>query len=225
MQAIRKRTSNRVVGIFLLIMLAILAGPNVLPRLVSNMLPFVDEGAPCSRLRVAEDRDRHQSWIGRLATQEESPITVEVSPGLIPTVATETLEIKIIVTNNTVGTIPLVFPGEVLVNNPSINGIGVVFGNAAIQQAAPAAGLVPDSNVRLLTPQQRCVERVRILGSQLGSFGIGPGTPVRAYYRNTAQGVITPTANSIFTDQGLWIGVAASAPIALEQAPFQATAQ
>lgn len=225
MDAIRRRTSNRVVGIFLLIILAILAGPNVLPRLVSNVLPFVDEGAPCSRLRVAEDRDRHQSWIGRLATEGEDPITVEISPGLLPTTATGTLDIKIIVTNNTVGTIPLVFPGDILVNNPSVNGLGVVFGNSAIQQALPEAGLIPDSNIRLLTPQQRCVERVSILGSQLGTFGIGPGTPVRAYYRNTAQGVVNTSESSIFNDQGLWVGVAASDPIALEQEVFQATGQ
>ena len=46
---------NAVAGLFLLILLLVLAGPSAFPRLVENV-EFADEGVPCRWLRQGEDR-------------------------------------------------------------------------------------------------------------------------------------------------------------------------
>lgn len=217
----RLRTSNTLVGIFLLMILAFLSGPDRLPRLISTLIPFIDEGVPCSNLRVTSDRDRHQSIIGRIASSRTAPITLWVDPDDIPNDPSATMVIRVIVTNESIGTIPIVFPGDVLINNTSVSGLGIVFNNQPIQPVAPQAGLVPDSNIRLLLPRQRCVERINIPVAALAQLGVTEGSRVTAFYRNTTSGTLAGQPGAIFPDQGLWIGLQTSPTVTLRRAPVE----
>lgn len=209
--------NNAIIGLFLLVFLAIFAGPNAFPRLASSFAPFIDEGVPCSRLREGDDRTMHQSLIGREASSEDEPISVRISASDIPQNPQETFTIKVIVVNESVGTIPIVYPGDLLVNTANVNGIGIVFNNATIPPAASQPGLIPDSNIRLLMPRQRCVERYTATVSQLAALGVGPTSTVRAFYRNSTNGISDQTggSNVIFNNQGLWVGVAQSELVSL----------
>ena len=53
--------------------MTVFVAPDVLPQLVSNSIPFIDEGLPCTLVMNAEDRSQHQSLIGRSATD---PLTI-----------------------------------------------------------------------------------------------------------------------------------------------------
>ena len=64
----RSNNPNLFVGLILLLLLAVFAGPSTLPRLLSNINPQFYAGVPCSWLRTAEDRAFHQSLLGRAAT-------------------------------------------------------------------------------------------------------------------------------------------------------------
>ncbi len=215
-----RNNSSSIVLIVILLTLATFAGPNALPRLLSNFIPFVDEGPPCERLRSAENRDQHQSYLGRLANQEGEPLSVRIDADDIPNELDGELVIRIIVTNESIGTVPIVYPGDIIVNNTALNGIGLVFNSLAIEATSPQAGLIPDSNIKLLAPRQRCVEHYSIPVADLANRGIGPNSTVQAYYRNTTPGSIAVDEDSVFSDQGLWVGVAASNVVALRTAPI-----
>jgi hypothetical protein len=126
--------------------------------------------------------------------------------------------VRIIVINETIGTVPIIFPGAVLVgDNPALSGIGLVF-NSAAPVASPGAGvggLIPESNIRLLGPRQRCVERWSIPVTQLVSVGVTANSTVKAYYRNNSAGA---TGGPIFNDTGLWVGTVESASVPLRVA-------
>lgn len=215
-------TSNTVFGVILLVMLLVFVGPDVLPRLVSRTFAFVDEGAPCTRLRTASDRGLHQSWIGRSA---RDPIDMGIQVEPLPTDPTGTWIVRIIIVNNTVGTVPIVFDeNQVLPVDDNTSGVGLIFNppaNINLGTIRPAgASTFSNDNIRLLGPRQRCVHRVEIPANQLG--GIQPGvTTVRSYYRITTPGAVFTTATNIFPDQGLALltdGVEFSEPVTIPPA-------
>lgn len=216
---------NTLVGLFLLMVLAIFAGPNALPRLIGDAVPgLFDQIVACSRLRLANDRARHQSLIARTVSAQTSPISVQVDPDDIPSAITPdaVLTIRIIVINETIGTVPLVFPGQVIVgDNPALSGLGVIFNPVGTVQgpAAPQGGLIPDSNIRLLGPRQRCVERITFTPAQFAQAGITATSRVKAYYRNISNGQVAGGPGSIFSDAGLWVGAVESATVDLRVAP------
>lgn len=216
---------NTLIGLFLLLVLAIFAGPNAIPRILNDALPGVfDQLVSCGRLRQPEDRGSHQSLIARIVSSQETPLSVEVDPDDIPSATTPdgVFTIRIILINETIGTVPIVYPGGLVIgDNPAVSGLGLVFNStAAVTRPAASPGLVPESNIRLLGPRQRCVERLTIPVTQLGTQGITANSTVKAYYRNNSPGNST---GPIFPDMGLWVGAVDSDVVALRVAP--ATAQ
>lgn len=216
---------NTMIGLFLLLVLAIFAGPNAIPRILNDALPgLFDQLVSCGRLRQPDNRGAHQSLIARIVSSQEIPISVEVDPDDIPSANTPDgmFTIRILVINETIGTIPIIFPGAVLQpgDNPALSGVGLVF-NSTAPVARPAAipALVPESNIRLLGPRQRCVERWSIPVTQLGTQGITANSTVKAFYRNNSPG---NASGPIYSDMGLWVGAVDSDVVALRVAPAAA---
>ncbi len=198
-------TSNTVFGVILLVMLLVFVGPDVLPRLVSRTFAFIDEGAPCTRLRTASDRGLHQSLIGRRSS-DALELDVQVEP--LPNDGTPWV-IRIIIVNNTIGTVPIVFSeNQILTVDDGNSGVGLIFNPPANINLGtirpPGASTFSNDNIRLLGPRQRCVHRVEIPAAQLGGI-IGGQSTVQSYYRITTPGAVLTTATAIFPDQGLAI--------------------
>ena len=197
---------NQLVGIFLLILLSVIMGPNILPRVVSSVSPVIDEAIPCSWLRVAEDLANHQSLIGR-ATQ--NAINVDVRVGSVPFDASGSLAVEIIVVNRSLGTVPLIYnPTQVDIGDFGTSGLGVVFdpGNLMARNTGRPSNTFAEQNIRLLGPRQRCIHRLDIPFNQLDQAIASGAVQARAYYRVTSPGTII-SANAgptpIYNDQGL----------------------
>jgi hypothetical protein len=197
-------SSNTVIGIILLFMLFVFVGPDVLPTLLSRTFPFLDEGVPCSRLQTANDRGNHQSLIGR---NTSNPFTMRVVVPPVPANPEATWNIQIIIQNNTIGTVPFVFDNQARIGIggvPDSSGIGLVFSPNVVYQAGQfasnaGAATIPESNIRVLGPRQRCAYRVQI---PRNAIVVPAGATVRSYYRINTAGQITSGA-TIFQDQGL----------------------
>lgn len=209
--------SNTIIGIILLVLLLVFVGPNVLPSLLAETFPFIDEGAPCSRLRTAQNRAQHQSIIGRNA---QDPLLLRVITGQIPTDANGSLSIRIVVINNTIGTIPIVYsPNQVIVGDNGTNGLGIIVTPATnlttgVQRQNQGVASFPEEQIRLLGPRQRCVHRLSFPFNQLDQTIISGNATVQAYYRINTNGQIQGL-NPIFPDQGLGIipgGIVTSSP-------------
>lgn len=215
--------SNTVIGIILLVMLLVFVGPNILPGLLARTFPFIDEGVPCTSLKTALNRAEHQSLIGRSATD---PLTIRTQVNPLPQGEEEFWTVRIILSNNTIGTIPFVFEGtQVIVGDPGSTGVGLIFtpqANITIPgHARQTAGVTsfPEDSIHLLGPRQRCVHRVNIPANQiLNNTQITNGnTQVVSYYRITGPGQIQQ-ANPIYTDQGLNVvpgGIIQSEPVTI----------
>lgn len=214
----RPDNPNTLVALFLLVLLAVLAG--TAPRLIGSIVPGADEGVPCSWLRQAEDRAAHQSLLGRGAT---SPITLGVSASPLPTTSDGELIIRIIVVNDSLGAVPLIYnPSQVQIGDAGFNtGLGIAINSNAPLTAGgvQASAFVPESDIRVLGPRQRCVHTLRFPANQLPDPSLATGTAtVKAYYRNTSPGVTQsqdPLATPVFPDQGLWVGVVESPAVTI----------
>lgn len=222
MQRIFRRgdNPNAVAGIFLLILLLAITGPNILPRLTSN-LPNVDEGVPCSWLREGEERAIHQSLIGRDAgLSPVAPLSLNVVTDSLTTDQNDTLTVSITVVNNTIGTVPFLLTSDIVTVGLNNNqpGLGVVFNaNTAVPPLGTTTVTYPEEQIRLLSPRQRCVHRVSFQVSELAGIlgGFGSDT-VTAYYRNGSRGTAQTTVNGqIYLDQGLWTGAVQSEPFTI----------
>ena len=203
----RSENPNLLVGIFLLILLAVFIGPNILPRILGSVAPGIDESIPCAWLRRGTDRAYHQSLIGRAAA---NPMQVQVRPGAVPNTADGRLVINIVVINESLGTIPFVYdPNQVIVGDNGTSGLGVIFTPAnslstGASRSNPAS--FPEENIRLLGPRQRCVHRLEFPASQMDMSLAGGTAQVRAFYRITTAGGVQqtdPNATPIYPDQGL----------------------
>lgn len=213
---------NLLVGLFLLILLAVFIGPNIMPRILSSVAPGVDESIPCAWLRRGIDRAYHQSLVGRAAV---NPLAVQVRTGSVPNTPDGRLVINIIVINESLGTIPFVYnPDQVIVGDNGTSGLGVIF-NPANGLTTGAfrsdAASFPEDNIRLLGPRQRCIHRMEFPASQM-DVSLASGTAqVIAFYRiNSAGGVqqTIPNATPIYPDQGLdtvTSGIVQSAAVAI----------
>lgn len=208
-------SSNSIIGIVILVLLTVFVAPDVLPQLVSETIPFLDEGLPCTQVMTASDRAQHQSLIGR-AANDALIIRAEIIS--YSDNGTRPMVVRVIVINNTIGSVPFVFnPNQVIVgDDPTSSGIGLIFTpaiNATLDydnNFAPNARIagqttIPAGDIRILGPRQRCVHRVEIPADQLA--GVQGGTSrVRAYYRINTAGIVqavNPIATAIYTDQGL----------------------
>lgn len=207
---------NILVGIFLLVLLAIFAGPGFLPNLLPTVLPWADEGIPCQWLRAADDRARHQSILGR---RDDAQLSLRVRSSALPSVPGESLVVNIIITNRSIGTIAIVYnQAQVRWGDDGVSsGLGLV-PNALARQALGTGGqgAVPATDVRLLGPRQSCVHEAIYTYEQIGQLGLtGANNTVKAYYRNTNRGIIqaSPNGPAIFGDLGLWVGITESDPV------------
>lgn len=204
-------SSNTLAGIIILIMLLVFVGPDVLPQLLAQSFPFIDEGVPCRYLRTAQDRAIHQSLIGRSA---EDPLTLQIELDPLQQDGLSTWTARIVVINNTIGTVPFVFnEDEVIVgDDPTSSGLGIIFSpplaialdddrNGILNTRIPNQSTFSEENIRLLGPRQRCVHRVIFRPEQINQ--IQPGiTTIRSYYRITGPGNLDITTAN-FPDQGL----------------------
>ncbi|HEX2907600.1 MAG TPA: hypothetical protein VHO69_12100 [Phototrophicaceae bacterium] len=220
----RANNPNLIVGIVLLILLAFLAGPNTLPRLISALIPDIDESIPCAWLRQGLDRSEHQSLIGRAAT---SPISLRVRASAVPTTPDGLLTITVIVTNNSIGSVAIVYDeDQVRIGDDGVgSGLGLAFNAPGTIALGGGQGQTayPETEVRILGPRQTCVHKAEFSISQLPAANIATGTAtVKAYYRNTTPGIVqdnSPQSTPVYTDQGLWVGVTES-----ESVPIPLTA-
>ncbi len=212
---------NTIVGLFLLIILAVIAGPGFLPSLLPSVIPFADEAIPCGWLRTGEERAEHQSLIGRNAA---APIRLRVRTTPLPAASGQSLRVTVIVTNTSLGTIAIFYnPNQVLIGDDNAtSGLGIAFNrpNPTVQGGG-GTGPVPEDDIRLLGPRQSCVHRQEWGFEQIPQLGLTAAiNSVKAYYRNTSPGTsqAVPGSNRIiFTDQGLWVGVVESESV---QIPF-----
>lgn len=203
----RTENPNTLVGIFLLVLLAVFIGPNMLPRIVTSIAPGIDEAVPCAWLQNGIDRANHQSLIGRAAV---NPIQLAVRTSAAPNGADSTFRITITVINESLGTVPIVYnEQQVIIGDNGTSGLGLIFDapvNIPLNSARSDASSFPEANIRLLGPRMRCVHRIDFPASQVS---ITPGTSIRAFYRITSAGQITqlqnPAATPIYPDQGLAI--------------------
>jgi hypothetical protein len=198
-------SSNTVIGVILLVMLLVFIGPNILPTILSRTFEFVDEGVPCTRLRQAENRAMHQSLIGRSAV---NPLDVRVIAENMPTDPNDPLTIRIVIENQTIGSIPIVFDErQILVGDDGVSsGFGLIFSPAVSLRTTgtrqAAGGVIAESSIRMLGPRQRCVHRVDFANASLDPQIASGTTTVQAYYRITTAGTLS---GGVYPDQGLAI--------------------
>lgn len=219
----RAENPNTLAGLFLLILLAVFAGPTVFPQLLASTIPFADEGIPCDWLRNGENRATNQSLLGRAISQRpDPPISLSVRTSALPANTEANFSITIVVTNNTLGTVPiLVTPNQLIFDpNQANSGFGVVFGTVASTIVVPNIGenigSYPEDRIRLLGPRQICVHRVERPFGQIPNQSAltADNATITAFYRNATVGTTVAVGNrpTIYVDQGLWTGVVQSSP-------------
>jgi hypothetical protein len=212
---------NQLVGIFLLILLSVIMGPNIMPRIAASISPVIDESIPCSWLRTANDLANHQSLIGRAS---ENAIGVDLRVAQIPTGAGGTLSLDIVVINRSLGTVPIIYnPSQVDIGDFGTSGLGIIFepGNLMARNTGRPSDSFSEQNIRLLGPRQRCIHSIDIPFNQVDPAVLSGGVQAHAYYRVGSAGTIF-TANAgptpIYNDQGLDTvagGLARSAQVSL----------
>ena len=199
---------NFLVGLFLLILLAVFMGPNVMPRIITSISPSIDAGVPCAWLHQAVDLANHQSLIGRAS---DNAIALEVYPQSIPLDPSGVFEVDIVVVNTSLGTVPIIYaPNQVNIGDNGTSGLGLIFDPGNLQATNTGRNdqtTYPEQNIRLLGPRQRCVHTVQIPISQLDPNIRNGSAQVRAFYRINSAGAITQPPNTaatpIYPDQGL----------------------
>lgn len=227
MEFFRNRDNmNLPVGIFLLIMLAVFAGQGTIGGLLGRYVPGIDEAPPCSWLRTAQDRAKHQSLIGRTAAQNGDPIQLSVRTTAAPATQDGMLVVFVQIRNRSLGTVPIIYdPDSVLIGDNNTTGLGITFIPASnIPTAAlnrQDATSYPLERIRLLGPRQRCVHRVEIPFNLLTGNITSGQSSVQAYYRGNNVGQVTqldPQATPIYNTQGLWQGLSQSATVPIPAA-------
>lgn len=218
----RAGSPNTLVAIFLLVLLAIFAGPGMLPNLLPSIIPGADESIMCAWLRTGNDRSQHQSLIGRAAV---NPISLKVRTSALPTQPGQTLTVSIVITNNSLGTVAIYYnPAQVRYGDDGVtSGLGLIpNSNSVIPRGQNTGGSIPEADIRLLGPRQSCIHHTAWTFQQISALGLTQGiNTFKAYYRNTSAGVAQVAAGStgaIYSDQGLWVGVTESEAVTIPAA-------
>lgn len=221
--------TNTLIGVLLLLALFSLAGDEVV-ALIANQVPgrVVSEAFPCSWLPEPQDLDNHQSLIARRAIANGVSLDLLVRAGSVPLNPEGTLNIRIVVINSTLGTVPFVYnPAAVIVGDNNTSGLGIIFdppSNIVSPDINPNLrtdpATYPESSIRVLGPQQRCVHTLTFTLNQLDTNIQSGNSTVQAYYRGVSAGVV-PGANPtpIYPDQGLPTGLTVSNPVAILRPP------
>jgi hypothetical protein len=210
--------TNTIIAVFLLLMLVTFGGDEII-RLIATEIQVVeiDEAFPCSWLPTPEDLSNRQSLIGRQARQSREPLELRVRASTVPQAQDGLFVIRILVMNNTLGTVPFVYaPNEVIIGDNNTSGLGVIFDPPA-NIVLPGVNLrndpttYPASRIRLLGPQQRCLHKVTLTRSQLPAPVASGTATLQAYYRGVSAGQVpqaqAPNPTPIYPDQGLYTGV------------------
>lgn len=222
MQQLRDRFgTNSLIGILLLVMLFSFAGDETF-RLVARQIPGADEATPCRWLPSPPDLANNQSLIGRAAIQSRDPIQLRVRSNALPNTPEAIFVIRIEVINNSLGTVPFIYdPNTVIVGDNNTSGLGIIF-NPPANILTPGINTrtdtqtYPESRVRILGPQQRCIHKMEFSFNEIPGTLRTPGATVEAYYRGNNIGIVPPAVPTpIYPDQGLWTGVVRSAPYAI----------
>jgi hypothetical protein len=218
----RSGNPNALVAIFLLVLLAIFAGPGMLPNLLPSLIPGADESIMCAWLRTGSERAQHQSLIGRTAA---NPITLKVRTSALPSQPGQTLTVSIIITNNSLGTVAIYYnPAQVRYGDDGVtSGLGLIPNSTGtVPRGQNQGGSVPEADIRLLGPRQSCIHHTAWTFQQISTLGLTQGiNTFKAYYRNTSPGVSQVTNGNteiIYPDQGLWVGVTESDPVQIPNA-------
>ena len=199
---------NFLVGIFLLLLLAVFMGPNVLPRIITSVSPIIDEAIPCAWLSEGSDLANRQSLIGRAAA---NALTLEVRPKGIPLDPNGIFRVDIVVINQSLGTVPFIYnPNQVSIGDDGTSGLGIIFDPGNFQasnsgRSDPAS--FPAQNIKIMGPRQRCIHTIELPVGQLDENVRSGNAQVRAFYRINTPGQSVQAANTlatpIYPDQGL----------------------
>ena len=199
---------NFLVGIFLLLLLAVFMGPNVLPRIITSVSPIIDEAIPCAWLNNGTDLANHQSLIGRAAADA---LALEVRPKGIPLNPEGVFEIDIVVINRSLGTVPFVYnANQINIGDDGSSGLGIIFDPGNFQAANSGRTdptSFPEQNIKVMGPRQRCIHSINLPVSQLDTNVRSGNAQVRAFYRINTPGQVVQAASTlatpIYPDQGL----------------------
>ncbi|MDE2821525.1 MAG: hypothetical protein OXI40_17475 [Chloroflexota bacterium] len=196
---------NPFIGIILLIVLLVFVLPDRLPQFISDLSPYFFAGIPCARLPAARDLAAHQSVIGRSV---QDPLQLAVAPAAPED--SGALHIRLTVSNNSLGTLPIVFQEDNIVvaaGDGGRDGFGFIVApepaEGAVGRQAPDPVGYAESDIRLLGPRQRCVHALDLVASQ---DMIDNGGTIRAYYRMSLPGEHQARSEgkpAIYADQGL----------------------
>src|SRR5690606_15065004 len=105
---------STVFAALLLLLLIVLAGQNTFTGFFSTVFSQYFNVRPlCSATRIADNRDEHQSLIARAAAQRGAPLRIDLAVGAYPTTAGSLFRLTIVLTNQTVGTVPFANSGGV----------------------------------------------------------------------------------------------------------------
>lgn len=215
-----RRGNSGGVAMLLLLIAVLFLGFNFAPGIVGDVFPQFYEAPPCVNLRVSRDRANHQSLIGIGA---QNPIQLDVSPSPLPVTADGFFTVRITVINTSTGSVPvLIDPLSIAIGDSGGNGLGLRFNPPnSLSPVVTSGQVAAPGEIRVLGPRQKCVQLVQFpAGNVLVDPSIEAGrTTVTAYYRNTSPGQVVPPANSfatpIFSNAGLWVGLAESAPVVI----------
>lgn len=198
---------NTFIGVILLIVLAVFVLPERIPQFIGDLSPTLFSGMPCARLPAARDLSAHQSVLGR---RTQDPLLLELAAG---TIAQDgSLALRLTVTNRSLGTVPLLYQADNIVIaavEDKGQGLGLFVEpepvDPTITRANPDADGFPESDIRLLGPQQKCSHAFEVDASQQM---IADGGKARAWYRMGIGGAHQPGSEDLrllFPDQGLAI--------------------
>lgn len=214
-KALQERINlNMILGAMMLIALFSVAGDAVIGNILAQIPgQVVSEATPCRWLQTAPDLAQNQSLIGRASLTRTEPLELTVRASGLPTQPGEILRVRIIITNNSLGTIPFIYnPEEVIVGDNNTSGLGIIFNpanNIFVPGAATRADAAtyPTEDIRILGPQQRCAHTLEFTFEQLSGSLTGGNVSVLAYYRGNNAGIVPqvapPNPTPIYPDQGL----------------------
>ena len=196
---------NAFIGIVLLVALLVFVLPDRLPPFIASLSPDLFAGIVCARLPAAKDLAAHQSILGRHA---QDPLQLTLAASEIGDDGGLTLRLS--VTNNSLGTVPIVFQADniaIAEIDGGDDGFGFSVRPAPAQggrvRANPNPAGYSEGDIRLLGPRQSCLHAIDIVAS---AKMIDNGGRARARYRMTIAGAQQPQSEGvqpIYRDQGL----------------------
>lgn len=132
-----------------------------------------------------------------------------------PNQSGQTLRLTVIVTNNSIGTVPIYYsPDQVRIGDDGISsGLALCCtGAGALPAGSGGTGIHPEEDIRLLGPRQSCVHTAEWAFEQITALGLTAGQTHRQsllpqHYAGKSASCKMEHARFSFADQGLWVGI------------------